>query len=169
MPRTDTTSLLLSLGLKIPSTRSSSERCLFSESIKWFSMATQLDICLKLMAFQGAILNRVQSFLSAPRTDLNFRHLSGCGTIGASSRESGRENHSCNIYYVGTGNIVPLKLLVNVFVFQNLIGFDVWFCDSRSFNQTPKTINYIRILDPNNKKKIFRQKKVRESFPNPPK
>ena len=34
------------------------------------------------MAFQGAILYRVQSFLT-PRIDSNFRHLSSCETIGS--------------------------------------------------------------------------------------
>ena len=33
------------------------------------------------MAFRGVILYRVQPFLF-PGTDLNFRHLSSCGTIG---------------------------------------------------------------------------------------
>ena len=42
-------------------------------------IVSQLDKCLKFMAFQGVILHRVQSFLS-PRTGLNFRHLSTCGT-----------------------------------------------------------------------------------------
>ena len=44
-------------------------------------MAPQLDKCLKFMAFQGVILNRVQSFLSHPQIELNFRHLSSCDTI----------------------------------------------------------------------------------------
>ena len=41
---------------------------------------SQLDKCLKFMAFQGVILYSVQSFLS-PRIDLNFRHLFSCDTI----------------------------------------------------------------------------------------
>ena len=45
------------------------------------SIVPQLDKCLKFMAFREVILHRVQSILSPPRIDLNFRHLSSCDTI----------------------------------------------------------------------------------------
>ena len=50
----------------------------------------QLDKCLKLNAFQGVILYRIQS-LSSPRIDLNFRHLSSCDTI-----DSANVGYSCH-------------------------------------------------------------------------
>ena len=41
---------------------------------------SQLNKCLKFMAFRGVILYRIQSFVSL-RMGLDFRHLSSCDTI----------------------------------------------------------------------------------------
>ena len=47
-------------------------------------IVSQLGKCLKFMEFHGVIFYKVQSKYQStfcPRTDLNFRHLSGCDTI----------------------------------------------------------------------------------------
>ena len=82
------------------------------------------------------MLNRIQSFLLAPRIDLNFIHLPSCGTIVAIIENHGKK--TTTVCHVGTGNI-----LVNVSVQK----FDR-FCDSRSSNRTPKKINCITIVNP---------------------
>ena len=49
------------------------------------SKVTQLNKCLKFVAFRGVILDTIQSFLS-PRIDLNSRHLFSCDSIGNANR-----------------------------------------------------------------------------------
>ena len=60
-------------------------------TFKEILITTQLDKCLKFMAFQGVIFYREQSFLS-PRIDLKFRPLFSCDTL-----------NRIRFHYVSTG------------------------------------------------------------------
>ena len=117
-------SLPLGRGLKIPSTRSSSKRCIFLKNVKKFSIVPQLDTYLKRKAFfwrRGAVTsNRVQCHRHPGSSNHYFFSLTSRGFL-KSVKPWERGIYPCPVAPLFVGRTTLYILSSNVENFDDVI------------------------------------------------